>query len=523
MPAPAPASRPQPPLGRVVFVGAGPGAPDLLTIRALESLRTADVIVHDQLVPRAILDLASPAAEVLLVPRGSDACGDADPGEVAGRLLARLAREGRTVVRLKGGDPSVFARLVEELEPLRDAGIGVEFVPGVTAALAAAAAAGVPLTSRSAASSLTIVTGHAADDKTDGIDFCSLATVPGTLVVYMGVEQIAGWSADLLAAGKPGDTPVTVVSRCAWPDQQIACTTLDRCAADAARHGWQPPAVVIVGETAQPLAARGPLAGRCVLVTRPAGQGDELAALVRAAGGGCLHVPLVRIEPPESWAALDAAIARADTYDWVVCASANGVRAFVERLRHAGRDARALGTARLAAIGPATCRELGRAGLHADLAPDTFSSEGLVAAFADMPRGGRFLLVRADRGRELLRTELLARGHTVDEVAAYRTLPVEAVDPEILAAVERAGIGWITITSSAIAEAAVRVFGDRLHRWRVASLSPITSATLRRAGIAVAAEASEATAAGLLAAIMGHESVEAGEIAPSAESPQPAR
>jgi uroporphyrinogen III methyltransferase/synthase len=520
MPASATTSRPAQPAGRVVFVGAGPGAPDLLTLRALECLRTADVVVHDQLVPPAILDLASPVAELLPVPRGSEACGEANPGEVAGQLLARLARAGRSIVRLKGGDPSVFARLVEELEPLREAGVPVEFVPGVTAALAAAAAAGVPLTSRSAASSLTIVTGHEADDKAAGIDFHSLASVPGTLVVYMGVEQIARWSAELLDAGTPGDTPVTVVSRCAWPDQQIACTTLDRCAADAVRHGWQPPAVVIVGEAAQPLVATGPLAGRRVLITRPAGQGDELAALVRAAGGGCLHEPLVRIEPPESWADLDAAIARADTYDWIVCASANGVRSFVERLRRTGRDARALGTARLAAIGPATCRELDRAGLHVDLAPDTFNSEGLVAAFAEVPRGGRFLLVRADKGRDVLHKELVARGHVVDQVAAYRSVPVEPLDPQRLAAVDRAGVDWITITSSAIAEAAVRVFGDRLHRWRVASLSPITSATLRRAGISVAAEAVEATAAGLVAAIVGSE---ARAVPPPAKSPQIAR
>lgn len=511
-----------PPAGRVVFVGAGPGAPDLLTVRALECLRTADIVVHDQLVPPAILDLASPTAERLPVPRGTDACGDANPGEAAGQLLLRLARSGRTVVRLKGGDPSVFARLVEELEPLRDEGIAVEFVPGVTAALAAAAAAGVPLTSRSAASSLTIVTGHEADDKSAGIDFRVLASVSGTLVVYMGVEQLARWSADLLAAGKSGDTPVSVVSRCGWPDQQIAFTTLDRCAADAASRGWQPPAVVIVGETAQPLATPGPLAGRCVLMTRPAGQADELAGLVRAAGGCCLHVPLVRIEPPASWEALDAAVARADTFDWIVFASANGVRSFVERLRHAGRDARAIGTARLAAIGPATRRELERAGLHVDLAPDIFSSEGLVAAFADMPRGGRFLLVRADRGREVLRAELLARGHAVDEVAAYRSVAVDAIDAATLARIDRAGVDWITITSSAIAEAAVRVFGDRLHRWRVASLSPITSATLRRAGIDVAAEAADATSAGLVAAVVGHEAAGPAGVARPAESPQPA-
>ena len=515
-------SRIEHPAGRVAFVGAGPGAPDLLTLRALERLRSADVVVYDQLVPPAILALAGSATERLPVPRGADACGETNPGEAAGHLLVRLARAGRNVVRLKGGDPSVFARLVEELEPLREAGIAVEFVPGVTAALAAAAAAGVPLTSRSAASSLTILTGHEADDKASGIDFHDLAALPGTLAVYMGVEQMARWSADLLAAGKSADTPVTIVSRCSWPEQRIATTTLARCAADAVRLGWQSPAVILVGEAAQPLLPPGPLAGRCVLITRPAGQGDELASLVRSAGGHCLHVPLVRIEPPVSWDPLDAAIARADTYDWIVFASANGVRSFAERLRHAGRDARALGTARLAAIGPATTRELAAVGLHADLAPETFSSEGLVEAFTALPRGGRFLLVRADRGREVLRHGLTARGHTVDEVAAYRSVSLESLDPESLELIERAGVDWITITSSAIAEAAVRAFGERLHRWRIASLSPITSATLARAGIPIEAEAAEATAAGLVAAIVACESQPAARIAPSAGSPQPA-
>jgi uroporphyrinogen III methyltransferase/synthase len=193
----------------------------------------------------------------------------------------------------------------------------------------------------------------------------------------------------------------------------------------------------------------------------------------------------------------------------------------VERLRQAGRDARALGTARLAAIGPATRRELDRAGLHVDLAPDTYSSEGLVAAFAGAPVGGRFLLVRADRGRDVLRMELLSRGHAVDEVAAYRTVPVDQIDPATLDAVDRAGVRWITITSSAIAEAAVRVFRGRLHRWQVASLSPITSAALHRAGIPVAVEAVEATAAGLVAAIIGGEAAGHAGIAPPVESPQP--
>jgi siroheme synthase len=200
----------------------------------------------------------------------------------------RLALEGRTVVRLKGGDPAVFGRLSEELGPVREAGIRVEIVPGVTAAAAAAAAAGIPLTSRSAASSLTILTGHEASEKREGIDFQSIAALPGTLAIYMGVEQVERWSKGLLSAGKPSDTPVTIVSHCSWPDQRIAVSTLARCAADFKQHDWPAPAVVIVGEVAQPVdgpsavAIRGPLAGRRVLNTRPAAQGDDVDALVRA-------------------------------------------------------------------------------------------------------------------------------------------------------------------------------------------------------------------------------------------------
>ncbi len=485
--------------GRVMFVGAGPGAWDLLTIRAAECLRAADVIVHDSLVPRQLLDSIGGSARRIPVSRAEAAGGD--PGANTGHLLVQLAEAGLQVVRLKGGDPTVFARLAEEIQPLRDAGIPVEFVPGVTAALAAAAAAGVPLTSRTSASSLTIITGHPADEKAAGIDFQTLAAIPGTLAVYMGVEQVERWSKALIAAGKPGDTPVTTVSRCSWPDQRIAASTLAACGSDFASQGWQSPAIVIVGEAAQAVAAAGPLSGRRVLVTRPAGQGDDLAALVRAAGGECLAVPVIRVEDPPSWEPLDEAIRAAATFDWIVFASVNGVRGFARRLRGLGLDARSLGTARLAAIGTATQTALEAAGFACDLTPATFRSEGLAAAFADVPAGGRFLLVRADKGRDVLRNELVARGHHVREVAAYTSRPDDAVDADTLAAIDRTGIDWVTVTSSSIAEAAVAVFGPRMERWRIASISPVTSGALARLGLRPTVEAAQATAEGLVAAM----------------------
>ena len=489
--------------GKVLFVGAGPGDPGLLTVRALDCLRLADVVVYDTLVPADVLDMAAPAAARLAVPRDGRE-GDGDPGEATGRLLARLAAEGRTVVRLKGGDPAVFGRLSEEMGP-------VQSIPGVPAAAAAAAAAGIPLTSRAAASSLTIVTGHEAADKPEGIDFRQLASLPGTLAIYMGVEQVERWSNELLSAGKPADTPVTIVSHCSWSDQRIAVSTLARCAADFERHNWPSPAVVIVGEVAQPVVGasiamdrrrdRGPLAGRRVLNTRPPGPRDDLDRLVRAAGGRSLRVPVIRIQPPESWQPLDDAIRQADTFDWIVFASANGVRSFVDRLRGAGLDGRSLGTARLIAIGPATREALEHAGFTCDLTPTLFRSEGITAALARSPTPSRFLLVRANRGRDLMRRELETRGHVVREVTAYSSEPVESLDTATVAAIDQMPVDWITITSSLIAESAIRLFGSQIGRWRVASLSPITSATLRQHGIEPTVEAEAAVAESLVAAM----------------------
>lgn len=501
----------------VMFVGAGPGAADLLTLRGLERLRQADVVVHDRLVPEAVLALIPTGVERIVVDRGD--VGDPDPGGTTGELLTRLAAAGRAVVRLKGGDPTVFARLAEELEPLQRAGVAFEIVPGVTAAFAAAAAAGVPLTSRAAASSLTLVTGHEARGKTEPVDFRPLATLPGTLAVYMGVEQLAAWSRDLIAAGRPADTPVTLVSRCSWPDERQATSTLGACAADATRDGWRSPAVLIVGPVVA-AAMDGPLDGREVVITRPAGQQAELVARIRAAGGRPVTAPVIRIGPPASWEPLDAAVQRLDTYDWIVFASANGVQGFLDRLRLAGRDGRAMGTARLAAIGPATCASLGAAGYVCDLVPGDYRSEGLVAAFDAQPRGGRFLLVRAASGRDLLRRELEARGHHVDEVAAYASEPVAAVEPVVAEQLPGPG-AWITVTSGAIVEAAVRLFGDRLRGWRIASISPVTSAAVRRFGLEPAAEATAATAAALVEAICRELSSPGARSAPQPGATQP--
>lgn len=495
----------KPPTGKVVFIGAGPGHPDLMTVRGRRWLERAEVVVHDRLVPHELLATINPSAELVPVPRGQTT----DPGTAIGEMLVSLAAGGRTVIRLKGGDPSVFARLAEELKPLRHAGITIEIVPGVTAVLAAAAAAGIPITTRAAASSATLVTGHEADKEQSGIDFQLLAKLTGTIAIYMGVDQAAAWSRGLLDAGKPADTPVTIVSRCSWPDQRIAVSSLGRCATDFASHGWPAPAVAIVGEGAHLLpavpSAMQPLAGRRVLITRPAGQAETMVDLVAEQGGIPIHIPVMQIEPPENWNELDAGIRAADTFDWIVFSSANGVASFLARLRALGRDGRSLGTARLAVVGPATAAALADAGYVCDLVPEHFRAEGVLEKLVGIPPRSRFLLIRAERGRDLLHRELIAAGHHVSEAVAYRSLAVTHLNPVTESMLAESTIDWAVMTSPAIAESAVALFGQRLRTWRIASISPLTSEALRAHGLPPAVEAPEASAAGLVAGMAAWE------------------
>lgn len=496
----------KPPCSKVVFIGAGPGHPDLMTVRARQWLARANVVVHDVLVPQELLATVNPTADRVPVPRG--AATSTDPGTEIGAMLVRLATEHRTVIRLKGGDPSVFARLAEELKPLHQAGVAIEIVPGVTAAFAAAAAAGIPITSRMAASSVTLITGHEADKEQSGVDFQLLSKLSGTIAIYMGVDQAATWSQSLLNAGKPAETPVTIVSRCSWPDQRIAVSSLGRCGADFAAHAWLAPAVAIVGEVAQlpPAisASLQPLAGRRVLVTRPAGQGETIIDLIAGQGGMGIHVPVMRIESPSSWQNLDAAIRAVDTFDWIIFSSVNGVQSFLRRLGTLGLDGRWLGTARLAAVGPATAAALSAGGYVCDLVADSFRAEGILEKMVSLP-SSRFLLIRAERGRDVLFRGLTAAGHSVEEAVAYRSVPITILEPATQALLSQCPIDWVVVTSPAIAHAAVDLFGSAIESWRIASISPLTSEALATRGVKPTAEAKEASATGLVNAMVAWE------------------
>jgi uroporphyrinogen III methyltransferase/synthase len=419
----------------------------------------------------------------------------------------RDALAGKQVVRLKSGDPAIFAHGAEEAEALAAAGVPFEIVPGVTAALAAAAGAGIPLTHRHRASAVALVTGQEAADKPAGLDFAALAAFPGTLVVYMGVTAARQWTAQLLAAGKPADTPAAVVRRCTWPDQKVYYTTLAEVASVIEHHRLRPPVMVILGsvvELARHLAPwqRRPLSGCSILVTRPAGQAAALVEPLEELGAHVLVQPAIEIVPPADPRPLDEALRHLAEFDWVVFSSANGVEHFFGRLLAGGRDLRALGSVRLAAIGPATAACLQRYHLRPDLQPEEFRAEALAAALRPQARGRRFLLIRASRGREVLAEQLASAGGDVCQVVAYESRDVAAPLPEIAAALSAGAIHWVTVTSSAIARSLVRLFGPSLRQARLVSISPVTTQTLRELGYPPAAEARQYTMQGIIDALL---------------------
>ena len=504
-----------PSICRVYLVGAGPGDPGLLTLRGAECLARADLVLYDFLINPRVLDHAAPHAELVCLGRHGSA------GQSGYRLLSQAeinsllvsqALAGRTVVRLKGGDPAVFAQVAEEIGALEAAGLSYEIVPGITVALTAGSHAGIPLTQGDMASAMALVTGQERADKPDSnLDFAALAAFPGTLVFYMGVTTVRTWTASLIAAGKAADTPAAIIRRCSWPDQKTVRCTLAEVAERIESEHVRPPVIVVVGTVVAGAKesnwfVQRPLFGRRVLVTRPVERADALIRQLADLGADVLLQPAIKIGPPANWELVDATLDILDDYDWIVFSSANGVRAIAERLLATGRDMRAFGRAKIAAIGSGTAEELLRYRLRADKVPDEFRAEALAEALVEAAAGKRFLLVRASRGREVLSESLRAAGGNVVQVVAYVSSDVPVPQPEVLAAMEAGRIDWITVTSSAIARALVALFGDKLNRCKLASISPVTSETLRQCGHQPAAEATEYTMPGIVAAILRHES-----------------
>jgi uroporphyrinogen III methyltransferase/synthase len=481
--------------GRVAFVGAGPGDAGLLTARALELIAGADVILYDRLIPAEALAGARADAELRYV--GKQGGGPFVPQEETEALMLERARGGALVVRLKGGDPFVFGRGGEEALALAAAGIAFEVVPGITAGIAAAGYAGIPVTHRGLASAVALITAHEDPRKPEqAVDWQALAAFPGTLVFYMGVRTLPMLTARLIEAGRPAGQPAAVVARGTLPDQQTVLGTLATIADDAASAGVAAPAITVIGDVAALHAelawrAPGPLAGVTVVVTRARAQASELAARLRTLGARALETPAIRIS-----ATSDPLPALAG-FDLICLTSANGVQHLFERLAARGEDARALAGARVAAIGPGTARALREHGVIADIVPERFVAEGLIEALAAIPVS-RVLIARAAGARDVLPDALAARGAEVEVVSLYETL-AEPIDPAL--APELARADYLTFTSSSTVRfflASAQPGADT----RIASIGPVTSATLREHGLTPHVEATRHDIDGLLDAIV---------------------
>lgn len=500
---------------RVFLVGAGPGDPGLLTVRAAEVLARADLVLHDQLVPRSLLDFANPAAERLCV---RDLPGNhPDKYPHIHTLLIDSARQGKVVVRLKGGDPLIFGRGGEEAETLRAAGIAYEIVPGVTAALAAAAFLEIPLTHRRYASAVAFVTGHELPIKPGNrLDWKALAEFPGTLAIYMGIARLPLIVAELLRYGKAPDTPAAIVERASTGDMRTVYAPLETLETARRGAGLEAPGLILVGEAVAHRPAHAwyetrPLFGQRVLVTRPRHQAAGMMRRLEQLGAVPYLLPTVEIRDPADFGPVDEALSqiRNGDWDWVVFTSANGVHALVRRLKAIGRDLRDFGRVKFAAIGPKTADALREYHLNPDVVPErTFSSEGLTDALRSAVAGQRVLLARANRGREVLQVEL-SKVATVRQVAVYDQ--VDAVDEasDVFGALRRGEIGYVTLSSSNIARAVLGAFDEtirgRIERGelKLVAISPETGRAVRELGYPVAAEATEYTADGLIRAVIG--------------------
>ena len=484
----------------VHLVGAGPGDPGLLTVRALDVLRRADVVVYDRLSQESLLDLAPPGAERIDVGKA--------PGHVRlsqddiNALLVERGQRGDEVVRLKGGDPFVFARGGEEAAALAAAGVPFEVVPGITSAIAVPAYAGIPVTLRHSSTSVTIVTGHEdpAAGEEGSVDWSAVARVGGTIVILMGVARIGRIAAALVAGGRSPDTPVAAVQWGTRPEQRTVRATLGTIGAQALGT----PSTIVVGDVAASDLAwfeNRPLMGRRVVVTRAREQASELVARLSALGAATVEVPAIAIaDADDGGAALAAAVEDIGGYDWVVLTSPNGARRLLAALEAAGRDARALGGVGLAAIGPGTAAALASARLVPDLVPERFVAESLLASFPAPPAGGgRVLLARAAVARDVLPEGLSAAGWTVDVVDAYRTDAVP-LDERQAAALAEAEI--VTFTSSSTVTNLLAAAGGRPLPPVVAAIGPVTAATARAHGLGVDVEAEVHTIDGLVDALL---------------------
>lgn len=503
--------------GKVYLVGAGPGDFKLITLKGLECVQKADIIIYDRLVSSRLLAFAKPGTELIYVGKRTE--HHTVDQEKINHLLVDKANEGKVVARLKGGDPFIFGRGGEEAEVLAENEIPFEVVPGVSSAYAVPAYAGIPATYRGLASGVAFVTGHENPNKVvSDIDWERLATSVETLIFLMGVHHLPLIVEQMVKNGRPKDTPVALIRLGTTTEQETLVGTLETIVKQVEESNFHPPAITIIGKVVRlrdklKWFEKKPLFGKKVLVTRSSTQASDFVETLEELGAEVFEFPTIKIIPPESYDDLDRAIRKlshpASSYDWLIFTSANGVTFFFERLKALGKDVRILKDIKLAAIGPATAKKLENLGLNVDYIPLEYRAEGVIEGFEKKGvAGARILIPRAEVAREILPQKLAEMGAEVDLVATYRTVADDSVVKRVKEMLLAEKIDIITFTSSSTVKNFVQLLKDiNLSRWlkkvKVACIGPITADTARELGIRVDAVAEEYTIPGLVKAIKG--------------------
>lgn len=500
--------------GKVYLVGAGPGDPGLLTVKGMELLSKAEVVIYDRLASPKLLSMARPDAKLIYVGKrvGKHAVSQSE----INRLIVQHGLEGKMVVRLKGGDPFIFGRGGEEAEELVKHGIAFEVVPGVSSAIAAAAYSGIPITHRCCAASLAIITGHRKFEVDEAaVDWEGIARTPDTLVFLMAMTNLNGIASKLIQHGRPANTPVAVIEWGTTARQRTVCATLSDIAEKVEQAKIGPPSVIVVGEVVAlkkqlDWFENRPLFGKKVVVTRSREQASELSQLLEEKGAICLEMPTITLGYPDDLAPLDKAIGNMEGYDWIIFSSPNAVQFFFKRLVESGGDARRLGRTKIAVIGTGTADCLRQYLLAPDLIPDHFQAEGLVEAFAKISgknkemKGKKVLIPRAVEAREVLQQGLEGLGAMVDVVFAYKNTPAP-MDEEALCEL-KSGVNVITFTSSSTVKNFVSTIPpevkEELKTAKVVCIGPVTAKTAQEHGLDVAKIADEATITSLVDAVL---------------------
>ena len=496
--------------GFVYLVGAGPGRADLITVRGAKVLKAADCVIYDKLANPALLQFVSKDAEIIHVPKriGEGSCTQ----DEINKVLAEKALAGKTVVRLKGGDPCIFGRVAEELAVLIEAGVNFEIVPGVTAAVAVSSYTGIMLTDREYSSQVTFVTGREAPGKQGtNIDWEVLAKFPGTLVFYMGMGTLDSTARGLIEKGKPADTPAAVIANATFPTQRVVRAPLERINETCEQQKIKPPAIVVVGAAAASdmkfdWFTKRPLFGRSIVVTRDIPGNADFAAKIVRRGGNPLEFETIRIKPLTDSNDFLRTLTKIGQYDWVIFTSGNGVTTFFDALQSLGKDARVFGSAKVAAIGGRTADRLSEFGLKADFVPGIFTSLELgkqLVGFTNL-RNKKILLLRSELASNELLDILAGAGAQVDNVALYTAQAAKSESAWLAEGIGEGTIDWLTFASPSSVDGFFEQIGSEAvnsGKVRVASIGPVTSERLKELGITVDVTAKEHTLDGLLDAI----------------------